>query len=55
MSLLEIKPSKVVGRAYKFLLELRLDEGPLGEEVASQRLRDWWNEQPEAQEAVTEE
>lgn len=54
MRLLEIKPGKVVGRAYKFLLELRLDEGPLGEEVATERLRAWWNEQPEAQESATE-
>lgn len=55
MSLLGIKPGKVVGRAYKFLLELRLDEGPLGEEAAAKRLRDWWKEQPEAQEVTTGE
>jgi len=55
MALLGIKPGPVVGRAYNFLLELRLDEGPLGEEVATERLRAWWKEQPEAQEAVTEE
>lgn len=54
MRLLEIKPGKVVGRAYKFLLELRMDEGPLGEEVATERLRTWWKEQPEAQETPTE-
>jgi len=55
MALLGIKPGPVVGRAYNFLLELRLDEGPLGEEVAIERLRAWWKEQPEAQEAVTGE
>jgi len=55
MRLLDIKPSKVVGRAYKFLLELRLDEGPLGEEIATERLRNWWKEQPEAQNLTTEE
>ena len=54
MHLLGIKPSKVVGRAYKFLLELRLDEGPLGAEIATERLRAWWKEQPEAQESATE-
>lgn len=55
MALLAIKPGPVVGRAYNFLLELRLDEGPLGEEVATERLRSWWEEQPEAQDAVTGE
>jgi len=35
-----------VGEAYKFLLELRLDEGPLGEEEATRRLRDWWAARP---------
>ena len=42
MALLELKPSREVGEAYKFLLELRLDEGPLGEEEATRRLRAWW-------------
>lgn len=48
MQLLGIAPGPVVGRAYKFLLNLRLDEGPLGEEAATARLRQWWKEQPEA-------
>ncbi|MCW4467106.1 CCA tRNA nucleotidyltransferase [Glutamicibacter sp. MNS18] len=48
MKLLDIKPGPVVGRAYKFLLNLRLDEGPLGEQEATERLRGWWSEQPEA-------
>jgi hypothetical protein len=26
-------------------LELRLDEGPLGEDEAAARLRTWWDEQ----------
>ncbi len=55
MGILGIKPGPVVGRAYKFLLELRLDEGPLGEDAAIEQLRAWWSEQPEAQEAITEE
>ena len=42
MRLLELKPGPEVGEAYRFLLELRLEEGPLGEEVAEQRLREWW-------------
>jgi poly(A) polymerase len=44
MAILGIKPSRDVGDAYKFLLELRLDEGPLGDEEAEQRLRSWWAE-----------
>lgn len=39
---LGIKPGREVGEAYKFLLELRLDEGVLGADAAEQRLRDWW-------------
>lgn len=55
MAILGIKPGPVVGRAYKFMLELRLDEGPLGEEAAVEQLRAWWEKQPEAQEAIAEE
>ncbi|WP_196832937.1 CCA tRNA nucleotidyltransferase [Mycetocola sp. CAN_C7] len=39
---LGIKPGREVGEAYRWLLELRLDEGPLGEHEAEQRLRAWW-------------
>ena len=42
MQILGIRPGREVGQAMKFLLELRLDEGPLGEEVATQRLLAWW-------------
>ncbi|MBP1326546.1 poly(A) polymerase [Leucobacter exalbidus] len=42
MALLGVKPGPVIGQAYKFLLELRLDEGPVGEEVATERLLAWW-------------
>lgn len=41
MAVLGVKPGPIVGRAYKFLLELRLDEGPIGEEAAEARLREW--------------
>jgi poly(A) polymerase len=34
----------VVGEALDFLLELRLDEGPLGEDEALARLDAWWAE-----------
>ena len=39
---LGITPGREVGEAYKFLLDLRLDEGVLGPEVAEERLREWW-------------
>lgn len=42
MAILGLKPGREVGEAYRFLLELRLSEGQLGEEEATQRLRDWW-------------
>lgn len=42
MAVLGVPPGPLVGRAYRFLLELRLDEGPIGEEVAEARLREWW-------------
>ena len=42
MELLGIGPGPEVGRALAFLMELRLDEGPLGEEEAARRLRAWW-------------
>jgi poly(A) polymerase len=45
MRILDLKPGPDVGRAMKFLLELRLDEGPLGAEEAERRLRQWWTEQ----------
>ena len=35
-------PGRAVGEALDFLLELRLDEGPLGEEEAGRRLDAWW-------------
>lgn len=39
---LGIGPGREVGEAYRFLLELRLDEGVLGPEAAEARLRQWW-------------
>jgi poly(A) polymerase len=49
MELLGVAPGPVVGRAYKFLLELRLDQGPLEHEAAVSALREWWATQPEYQ------
>jgi len=47
--ILGIPPGPVLGRAYKFLLAVRLDDGPIGPEAAAERLRAWWAEQPESQ------
>jgi poly(A) polymerase len=42
MELLDIKPGRDVGDAYKFLLELRLDNGPMSEDDAKAALLEWW-------------
>ena len=42
MRILGLKPGREVGEAYRFLLEVRLDDGPLGADEAERRLRDWW-------------
>ena len=39
---LAIPPGRDVGAAYKFLLEVRLDEGVISEDEAEDRLRAWW-------------
>lgn len=45
MKILSIKPSPIVGKAYDFLLELRLEHGPLGQEKAKSELLKWWKKQ----------
>jgi poly(A) polymerase len=42
---LGIGPGREVGKALGYLLELRLEEGPLGEDEARRRLDAWWKEQ----------
>ncbi|MEU2182935.1 CCA tRNA nucleotidyltransferase [Streptomyces thermolilacinus] len=39
---LGIGPGPAVGRAYKFLLELRLENGPMGHDAAVTALKEWW-------------
>ncbi|SDS73541.1 poly(A) polymerase [Microlunatus soli] len=46
MQILGIQPGRQVGEAYKHLLELRIDNGPLGHERAEAELRTWWAAQP---------
>jgi poly(A) polymerase len=42
MQLLSLKPSADVGKALDFLMELRMEHGPLGEERATEELLQWW-------------
>jgi poly(A) polymerase len=42
MATLNLKPGPEVGEAYRFLLDLRLDEGPLPYDTARNRLIEWW-------------
>jgi poly(A) polymerase len=41
MQILGLKPGPLVGQAYKYLLELRLEHGPLGRDRAVQELLAW--------------
>jgi len=42
MEILEIGPGREVGEAYHFLLELRMDNGPMAAADAEAALRAWW-------------
>lgn len=42
MEILGLPPGPVVGEAYRFLMELRLDRGPLTEQQATDALVEWW-------------
>jgi poly(A) polymerase len=44
MEILGVPQSRVVGDAYRYLLELRMEHGPLGHERAVQELRRWAGE-----------
>ena len=45
MEILGIKPGPEVGRAYKFLLNHRMENGPLPEDEARDLLLTWWKDQ----------
>ncbi|MTA27115.1 MAG: HDIG domain-containing protein, partial [Actinobacteria bacterium] len=45
MEILKLKPSREVGQAMDFLMELRLEQGQIGEEKATQALLQWWAKQ----------
>jgi poly(A) polymerase len=42
MAQLGIGPGRVVGEAMRFLMDIRLDEGVLGDEEIRRRLEEWW-------------
>ncbi|MFD4630851.1 CCA tRNA nucleotidyltransferase [Streptomyces sp. NPDC058284] len=42
MEILDVKPGPVIGKAYKFLLELRLENGPMERKAAVAALEEWW-------------
>jgi poly(A) polymerase len=52
MALLGVPPGLIVGEALAFLLELRMEEGPLGEDEARRRLLAWWETRQAGQEAA---
>lgn len=45
MALLGIPPGRDVGRAYQYLLDQRLERGPVDKDVAGAQLRAWWEQQ----------
>ena len=49
MALLGIGPSRDVGQAYQYLLERRMQDGPLGEDRATAELLAWWEHRQPAE------
>jgi poly(A) polymerase len=47
MEILNVPSGPMIGKAYNYLLNVRLDEGPLTREQAIERLTAWWNSQSE--------
>ena len=46
MEHLGVAPGPDVGKALAFLLEIRLEEGMLGDDEAIRRLDAWWRDRP---------
>ncbi|WP_432063930.1 CCA tRNA nucleotidyltransferase [Streptomyces sp. C10-9-1] len=42
---LGVGPGPMIGRAYSFLLELRLENGPMARDEAVTALKEWWSQQ----------
>ncbi|MFI8947773.1 CCA tRNA nucleotidyltransferase [Streptomyces sp. NPDC053750] len=47
MEILGIGPGPAVGQAYKHMLELRLEDGPMEHEAAVAALKEWWGQRTE--------
>lgn len=47
---LNIKPGRVLGRAYKHLLWVRMEHGEIGRDAAIAEVQSWWQDQPESSE-----
>nr|WP_237540071.1 CCA tRNA nucleotidyltransferase [Streptomyces sp. SID8358] len=45
MKILGVGPGPVIGKAYAFLLELRLENGPMERDAAIAALKEWWEGQ----------
>lgn len=43
MEILNIKAGPIVGKAYNYLLNLRMEEGPLSQDHATEELLKWWS------------
>ena len=46
MEILGIPAGPAIGQAYRYLLELRLDRGPMSSEAAREALLAWWGSRP---------
>ena len=44
MDHLGLAPGREIGEALDFLLEIRLEEGLIGEQASKERLDAWWSE-----------
>ncbi|MFD4538622.1 CCA tRNA nucleotidyltransferase [Streptomyces bauhiniae] len=45
MTILGVGPGPVIGQAYKYMLELRLENGPMEPDAAVAALKEWWAQQ----------
>jgi len=45
MEILQVPAGPIVGKAYNYLLEIRLDQGPITREAAIKQLLTWWESQ----------
>ena len=50
MTILDIEPGPMVGKAWKHMKDVRLDQGPLEREDAILELKKWWTEEQESEE-----